>query len=99
MSVECGPDPRLGKIVSLEQQRLSGIASERIGEAVAKIQLGRMPTALAEIAISFAGDFGLSFRDRGYDYFGVEDQFVQMSAENRIAHAVDHYRSFEISGC
>jgi hypothetical protein len=40
------------EIVAFEQQRLTCELGERIGKAIAEIQLGRMAAAFAEIAIA-----------------------------------------------
>jgi hypothetical protein len=46
------------KVVAFEQQRLAHRFREGVGETIAKIQLGRMAAAFAEIAVGGAGDFG-----------------------------------------
>jgi len=47
------------EVVTLEKQRFASDLGEGIGKTVTKVQTGRVPTALAEVAIGRAGDAGL----------------------------------------
>jgi hypothetical protein len=61
-----GDDVGLVEIFSLEQQMLTCDLGERICEAIAKVQLCRVP-ALAEVVKSLSRQVGLLDRD-GFDY-------------------------------
>jgi hypothetical protein len=56
------PD-RSGEVVALEQDRFAGLLGERVGEAVAEVQAGRMHP-LAEPQICGFGDSDLAGGDR-----------------------------------
>jgi hypothetical protein len=49
------------EIVAFEQQRFTCKLCERIGKAIAKIQLGRMAAAITEIAIGLPCNSSLRF--------------------------------------
>jgi hypothetical protein len=69
-------DIRLREIVSLEQQRLVSRLGKGISETVSEIQLGRMATAVAEVAISLA---------RGSMYFRVRYDLGKGEDSDRAA--------------
>jgi hypothetical protein len=49
----------MSKIIALVEQRLAAFRCQRIGEAIAEIELSLMPAALPKIAIGLPGKFGL----------------------------------------
>src|ERR1700688_2380800 len=58
-----GSDVGLPKVVPLEEERLAGVLGERIGEAVAEIQPGRV-TAFAEVVKGLAREMRVLDRHR-----------------------------------
>ena len=55
---------RCGQNHAYEQQQFTGGLCERVGKAIAEIQLGRMSAAFTEIPVSVPGEPGLNFGDR-----------------------------------
>ncbi len=83
------------KIITFKQQRFAGSLGESISEAIAKIQLSRMPAAFAEIPVGLARDTRLSFCDRLDNDTSLGDEFIEPAAGNRVPAPIDNNRRFE----
>ena len=84
------------EVVALEQQRLIGVDRERIGEAVAEVEPGRMPRCFAEVAICLPGDAGLGWSDGGNLDPHCGQERIQPARGCGIALAVDHDARLQI---
>ncbi len=85
----------MAKISAYEQQRFTGGLGERVGKAIAKIQLCRMSAAFTEIPISVPGQPGLNFADRFDVDAGRFEQVIKAAAGDWITAAVDDHRGFD----
>ena len=88
------PNPgqaRVGKVLALVEQWLPSLHRQRIGEAIAEIQLGRMAAVFAEIAIGLTGDARLLGGYRVLDRSLGADatQFVPPATRHAAVRAVD----------
>jgi hypothetical protein len=83
------------KISADEQQRFTGGLCERVGKAIAEIQLCRMSAAFAEIPISVPGKPGLNFGNRFDADAGRSEQVIKAAAGDWITTAIDDYRGFD----
>ena len=88
------PNPgqaRVSKALALVEQWLPSLHRQRIGEAIAEIQLGRMAAVFAEIAIGLTGDARLLGGYRVLDRSLGADatQFVPPATRHAAVRAVD----------
>ena len=95
----CRFDVGVCEMVAFEQQRFSCELGERIGKAIAEIQLGRMATGFAEIAIGVPCNSSLRFGHGLNADLRLFDQVVEAPAGDGITARVYDDRGFhEISG-
>src|SRR5215469_12696742 len=95
-SLDIGRQIGLREIVSLEQERLAGRLSQRVGEAVAEVQPGRMAAAAAEITIGGARDLCVLGGHHFDPYRGLGDDLVKAAAGDRVARSIDDDRGFQV---
>src|ERR1700732_1570499 len=89
-------DVRMAEVITFEQQTLAFFLGERIRKAIAKIETGSMP-ALAEIAISIAGDLRLidgCWLDHNARF---AKKIVESTARYRVTPTINHNGSFQIT--
>src|SRR6266704_51821 len=72
-------DIRVGKVGTLEQQRLAERLCQRISETIAKIQLCRMAAASAKVAVGGTGNLRLVGCDRFDRNIGLFDEIIKAS--------------------
>src|SRR5208282_694343 len=94
-----GCQVRAPEVIALEQNRLARGFGKGIGEAVAKIQPGRVPAPLAEIAIGFARNPRLGFGNRLDDDIGLLKELVKPPAGHRIAASINHDCGLDVIDC
>jgi hypothetical protein len=70
---------------------------QRIGEAISKIQFGRVAARFAEVAIGLTRYASLRFGDRLNRDLRFLDQFIKTPAGNRIFAAINHRSGFQIT--
>jgi hypothetical protein len=98
-SSACPHEIGFGEIIALVEQRFAGELGKRIGKAIAEIESSRMSAAATEVAIGFTRDPGLLGSHRLDDKVGCRHKFIESTAGDGIATAVDHDRSLnEVDG-
>ena len=85
---------RCGEILTLEEQRLAGRASEGIGEAVAEVQ-PRLMMALAEPPPGLASSLDLIPRDRHQLDLGFLHEEIEVVPRGRATPAFDNHGCFQ----
>ena len=92
-------DVGVREIVPFKQQRFTCELCERVGKAIAEVQLGGMAAAFAEIAIGLACNSSLGFGYGLNDDLRLFDQVVEAPAGDGVTARVYDDRGFhEISG-
>ena len=87
------------EIVTFKQQRFTCELCERIGKAIAEIQLGRMAAAFTEITIGLTCNSSLGFGYGLNDDLRLFDQVVEPPAGDGVtARVYDDCGFYEISG-
>ena len=84
------------EVVSLEQQRFLSGLGKGISKTVPEIQLGRVATALAEVAVRLARNACLTFSNRLDRHLCFPEQVIESAARDRVAAAIDDGRRFDI---
>jgi len=75
----------MAKIIAFKQEEFAGCLCQGIGEAVAKIQAGRVSGALAKIAICFACYLCLPLGDGRYYQLGLANKIVEAPPSDWIS--------------
>jgi len=81
------------EIIALEQYLFACRLRQGIGEAIPEIQTRGMPTALAEIAVGFAGNPRLLLSNWVNDKLCLPKEIVKPSARNGISASINVSRS------
>jgi hypothetical protein len=87
------------KVIAFPEQRLALVERQRVREAIAEVQTGRVATTLTEICVGLPGQAGMALGHRLDRYLGFLDQFVQTSANDRVTLGVEDDPAFEVAGC
>src|ERR1035441_2409677 len=93
------PQIRMPEIVALPQHRLPLLARQRIGEAVAEVQPGRVAAAFAKVAVGLPGNLRLRGRHRLDDDPGVFYDLVEAGAQPGISVPIGHDGCLKIRPC
>ncbi len=94
----CG-DIRVGEVITFEQQRFTRNLGECVRETIPKVQLRRMSTAFAKIAVRVTRNARLSFRHRFYDQIRRSYEIIEAATCHRIPAPIDDFRGFDEIGC
>jgi hypothetical protein len=99
LAMDSRSDVGVREIVAFEQQRFTCELRERIGKAIAEIQLGRMAAAFTEITIGLTCNSSLGFGYGLNDDLRLFDQVVESPAGDGVtARVYDDCGFHEISG-
>jgi hypothetical protein len=79
----------VGEVLTLVEKRLASDASQRVGEAIAEVQLRGVATALAVVAVGGSGESGLLGCDLDDLEADLVDEVVVAAAGDRVATTVD----------
>ena len=78
------------EILTDEQQRLIELLRQRVGKAVTKIKLRRVPAATPETPVRFPGKRRLMSSHRFDDDAEIAEQFIKPDGGAWIRKAIDH---------
>ena len=86
----------VGEVATFEEQRLSEVFGQSVGEAIGEVEPGGVAAAFTKVTIRLACDVSLAFGD-GFDgYFALTNQIVEFAADDGVADAVDHHSGFNV---
>ena len=86
----------MDEIIPLKQDRFTSHLGQGVGEAIPKVQTGRVPAALSEITVGFSSNPRLSFGHRfGYE-LSLPTKIVKPPARDRISAPITHNGCFDV---
>ena len=86
----------MDEIIPLKQDRFTSHLGQGVGEAIPKVQTGRVPAALSEITVGFSSNPRLSFGHRfGYE-LSLPTKIVKPPARDRISAPINHNGCFDV---
>lgn len=99
VSGQCRKNVRVGEVVADEEEWFIEVLCQRVGKAIAKVELCGMPGPTPESLMSIAGEACLLDGDRLDDNPKTTEQLIERNSVARSGESVNNDRGFEEIGC